>query len=69
MSKTWAKPYLSALKAKLSRWEDSHSPTSETKVVESVVKAIEQLRVDKEIKEDLPDNLEKASAVIGTSSV
>ena len=69
MSKTWPQPYLSALKAKLSRWEDSHSPTSETKVVESVVKAIEQLRVDEEIKEDLPDNLEKASAVIGTSSV
>jgi hypothetical protein len=69
MTKTWAKPYLRVLKDKLSSWEDTHSPTGETKVAESVAKAIEQLRVDEEIEEDLPGNLEKASTVIGTSSV
>jgi predicted component of type VI protein secretion system len=69
MTKTWARPYLRVLKGKLSSWEDTHSPAGETRVAESVVKAIEQLRVDKEIEEDLPDNLEQASTVIANYGV
>jgi hypothetical protein len=69
MPKTWAKPYLRVLKDKLSSWEDTHSPTGETKVAQSVVEAIKQLHVDEDIDEDLPNNLEKASTVISTSSV
>jgi predicted component of type VI protein secretion system len=69
MTKTWARPYLHVLKGKLSSWEDTHSPAGEAKVAESVVKAIEQLRVDEEIAEDLPNNLEQASTVIANYGV
>jgi len=69
MTKNWARSYLHILKGKLSSWEDTHSPTGETKVAESVVTAIKKLHADEEIEEDLPNNLEKASTAIANSNV
>jgi hypothetical protein len=69
MTKSWAKPYLTILKDKLSVWEETHSPANETKVAQSVVRAIEQFHGEEDNEDDIPDDLETASTVNGTPSV
>lgn len=69
MTKSWAKPYLRILKEQLNNWEATHTSASETKVAQRVVKAIEELRGEEEMEEDLPNNLEGVSAVASIPSV